>query len=230
MSAYRLPSSRPFTAGAIVTIVDWVVVGQVAAAAALGAVIGVEREVTSQPAGLRTHMLVCLGAALFTVVGADYLHTDPTRIAAQVVTGIGFLGGGAIVREGITTHGLTTAASLWVTAAIGVAIGLRQWPAAVITTVLALIILRLIHTLETGALPNRRSLEVTLILEARAPMDAVERAALAALPRSAILRVRYSSSGQAIVLSARPRVTESLPQIAEQLRSLQGVQGVEITR
>src|SRR5882724_4472799 len=107
---------------------------QIVVAAALGAVIGLEREMSAQPAGLRTHMLVSLGSALFTLVGANALHTDPTRIAAQVVTGVGFLGGGAILREGVTVRGLTTAASLWMTAAIGLSVGLRQWTAAVLTT------------------------------------------------------------------------------------------------
>lgn len=81
-----------------VTTVDMVL--RLLAAGALGAALGLERELNAQPAGFRTHMLVCLGAALFTVVGADVSGADPTRVAAQVVTGIGFLGAGAILREG----------------------------------------------------------------------------------------------------------------------------------
>ena len=91
-------------------------------AAALSAVIGLERELRHQDAGLRTHMLVGLGAALYASVGIS-LGTDPTRIAAQVVSGIGFLGAGAIFRSGETIRGLTTAAGLWVVASIGVAAG-----------------------------------------------------------------------------------------------------------
>src|SRR5690348_7809892 len=106
---------------------NWVVLLQVAVAALLGAAIGFEREIGSQPAGLRTHMLVSLGAGLFTLAGAEVMHTDPTRVAAQVVTGVGFLGGGAIFKEGLSVRGLTTAASLWVTAAAGLAVGLRAW-------------------------------------------------------------------------------------------------------
>ena len=99
-------------------------------AAAIGAAIGLERELHSHPAGMRTHLLVCLGSAMFTVVsiygflgdpGAS--NVDPTRIAAQVVSGIGFLGAGAIIKYGTSIRGLTTAGSLWATAAIGMAAG-----------------------------------------------------------------------------------------------------------
>jgi putative Mg2+ transporter-C (MgtC) family protein len=94
-------------------------------AAVLGGAIGAERELNDQPAGLRTHMLLTIGACLFTLISAYGFGggTDPSRIAAQVVTGIGFLGGGAIVRHGLTVKGVTTAASIWATASVGVAIG-----------------------------------------------------------------------------------------------------------
>ena len=96
-------------------------------AAVLGGAIGAERELNDQPAGLRTHMLLTIGACLFTLVSAygfgGGTRTDPSRIAAQIVTGIGFLGGGAIVRHGLTVKGVTTAASIWATASVGVAIG-----------------------------------------------------------------------------------------------------------
>ena len=94
-------------------------------AAVLGGAIGAERELNDQPAGLRTHMLLTIGACLFTMISAYGFggRTDPSRIAAQIVTGIGFLGGGAIVRHGLTVKGVTTAASIWATASVGVAIG-----------------------------------------------------------------------------------------------------------
>jgi putative Mg2+ transporter-C (MgtC) family protein len=96
-------------------------------AAVLGGAIGAERELNDQPAGLRTHMLLTIGACLFTLISAygfgGGTRTDPSRIAAQIVTGIGFLGGGAIVRHGLTVKGVTTAASIWATASVGVAIG-----------------------------------------------------------------------------------------------------------
>ena len=94
-------------------------------AAVLGGAIGAERELNDQAAGLRTHMLLTIGACLFTLISAYGFDggTDPSRIAAQIVTGIGFLGGGAIVRHGLTVKGVTTAASIWATASVGVAIG-----------------------------------------------------------------------------------------------------------
>ena len=127
-------------------------------ACGLGAVIGFERELRDREAGIRTHLLVSLGSALFTIVsaygfhefltsGGNLVRTDPSRIAAQIVTGIGFLGAGAIIREGLSVRGLTTAATLWVVAAIGMACGAGYyWPAAATTalTVLALGPLRVV--------------------------------------------------------------------------------------
>jgi putative Mg2+ transporter-C (MgtC) family protein len=113
-------------------------------AAALGGAIGLERELRERGAGLRTHLVVCLGSALFTLVSAYAFlgpHVDPTRIAAQIVSGIGFLGAGAIIRQGLSVRGLTTAASLWLVAAIGMASGAGYYSAALITTGLALLTL-----------------------------------------------------------------------------------------
>jgi putative Mg2+ transporter-C (MgtC) family protein len=125
---------------------------RLALAALLGGLIGAERELRERQAGLRTHLLVAVGSALFTIVGAygfhDFLSSgesvvraDPTRIAAQIVTGIGFLGAGAIIRQGFSVRGLTTAATLWVVAAVGLAAGAGYYSAAVITTALVLIAL-----------------------------------------------------------------------------------------
>lgn len=123
--------------------------GQVAVrlgvAAVLGGAIGFERELRERQAGLRTHLVVSVGAALFTLVSAygfkDFGHVDPTRIAAQIVTGIGFLGAGAIIRHGLSVRGLTTAATLWLVAAIGMATGAGYWEGAIIATAGAIITL-----------------------------------------------------------------------------------------
>jgi putative Mg2+ transporter-C (MgtC) family protein len=126
------------------------VILRVGLAAGLGGAIGLERELRDREAGLRTHMLVSVGAALFTMVSAyawtdwrfsteDGLVFDPTRIAAQIVTGIGFLGAGAIIRQGLSVRGLTTAATLWVVAAIGMAAGVGYYEAAFVTTALVLV-------------------------------------------------------------------------------------------
>jgi putative Mg2+ transporter-C (MgtC) family protein len=119
-------------------------------AAALGGVIGFERELRDHEAGFRTHLLVALGACVFTLVSAyawtdwtfstpDGIVFDPTRIAAQIVTGIGFLGAGAIIERGISVRGLTTAATLWVCAAIGMAAGTGDYTVALISTALVLV-------------------------------------------------------------------------------------------
>ena len=126
------------------------IVLRVILAGVFGGAIGAEREIREREAGLRTHMLVSIGAALFTLVSgygfsdfrfsnASGITYDPTRIAAQVVTGIGFLGAGAIIRQGLSVRGLTTAASLWVVAAIGIATGAGYYSAALITTVVVLV-------------------------------------------------------------------------------------------
>jgi putative Mg2+ transporter-C (MgtC) family protein len=133
----------------IPTLGDLEVLGRLAVAAALGAAIGIEREIRDREAGIRTHLLVALGSALFTIISAYGFHeflasgdpvvrADPTRIAAQIVTGIGFLGAGAIIREGLSVRGLTTAGSLWVSAAIGMAAGAGWYWAALVTTVLTI--------------------------------------------------------------------------------------------
>jgi putative Mg2+ transporter-C (MgtC) family protein len=108
-------------------------------AAVLGAVVGLEREIHDHPAGMRTHLLVSLGSAAFTVLSITVLSAvgDPGRVAAQVVTGVGFLGAGAILKEGATIRGLTTAASLWAVAAVGMAAGAGGWGVALIVTVIA---------------------------------------------------------------------------------------------
>ena len=119
-------------------------------AALLAGVIGLERENAEQEAGLRTHMLVSVGSCLFMIVGvygwADFrfsnnagIIVDPSRVASYVVAGIGFLGGGAIIRQGVNVKGLTTAASIWVVAAIGVAVGIGMYEFAAATTVLVLV-------------------------------------------------------------------------------------------
>lgn len=203
---------------------------QILVAAALGAAIGFERELSAQPAGLRTHMLVSLGAALFTIAGSDLVGADPARVAAQVVTGIGFLGGGAILREGMSIRGLTTAASLWVSAAIGLAVGLHAYLAGVTTTVLALIVLAAIKWLEDEVLPQRRQMEVTLSLDQEATLSRVEAEVADALPRSRVLRVQYREGGQDLVVMARPQAQVSLAAVGERLLALSGVRGVDINR
>ena len=165
--------------------------GRLALAAALGGAIGFERELRDREAGLRTHLLVCLGSALFTIVSAygfrefltsgdQVIRADPTRIAAQIVTGIGFLGAGAIIRQGISVRGLTTAATLWVSAAIGIAAGAGFYSGAVIATIVTLVALwplRLVaYRVFERIRPEERSVVVQLRQGTRAAqlIDALE--------------------------------------------------------
>jgi putative Mg2+ transporter-C (MgtC) family protein len=119
-------------------------------AAALGGAIGLEREYRHKPAGLRTNMLIALGSALFSVMSIDLgaAAGSPDRIAAQVVTGIGFLGAGAILRSGRNVHGLTTAATIWVNAAIGMAAGLGAYAVATVGAAITLVVLALLPLME----------------------------------------------------------------------------------
>lgn len=119
-------------------------------AAGLGAVIGLEREYHHKPAGLRTNILIALGAAMFTMVSIviGQPSGSPDRIAAQIVTGVGFLGIGAILRRGPAVHGMTTAATIWVNAAIGIAAGAGQYTLAASATAITLIVLALLPPVE----------------------------------------------------------------------------------
>ena len=119
-------------------------------AAALGGAIGLEREYRHKPAGLRTNMLIALGSALFSVMSIELgaAAGSPDRIAAQVVTGIGFLGAGAILRSGENVHGLTTAATIWVNAAIGMAAGLGAYAVASVAAAITLAVLAFLPVME----------------------------------------------------------------------------------
>ena len=119
-------------------------------AAALGAAIGVEREFRRKPAGLRTNILIALGSALFTTVSLHLAASGgtPDRIAAQIVTGIGFLGAGAILRHRESVHGMTTAATIWVNAAIGMAAGAGEYAMATIATLVTLVVLAILLPVE----------------------------------------------------------------------------------
>lgn len=142
------------------SLIDLTVLGRLLLASVLGALIGFEREVHGRPAGFRTHLLVSLGSCLFVVVSIDFYRmygnfdgtgpvgVDPGRIAAQVVTGIGFLGAGAIIRERATIRGLTTAACLWVAAAIGLSCGAGRFVPAIEVTLLAVLSLLLLKKVE----------------------------------------------------------------------------------
>jgi putative Mg2+ transporter-C (MgtC) family protein len=138
---------------------ELVIVGRLVGALIIGAMIGFERTFHGRPAGFRTHALVCLASALLMLVTVYQLHwmtevpldtirADPTRMAQGIMTGIGFLGAGVIFKEGLTVRGLTTAASIWITAAIGILVGIGFWYAAILGAVATLIVLALFRFIE----------------------------------------------------------------------------------
>lgn len=151
--------------------IEWTAVaGRLALSILLGGVIGIEREIHGKSAGLRTHMLVALGATLFTIISfmlPVLLHesgAESTRIAAQIITGVGFLGAGTILQSRGSVHGLTTAASIWLVAAIGMAAGAGFFTGALETTLYGVIVLVLVHYLESFMIRRRGIRE---IVEAR---------------------------------------------------------------
>ncbi|MDT8304790.1 MAG: MgtC/SapB family protein [Anaerolineae bacterium] len=130
--------------------IDWSSAGQITLAAVLGGIIGIEREWRGRPAGFRTNILIALGACLFTILSIEGFPVkgnaqDTARVAAQIVSGVGFLGAGALLQTRNKTKGMTTAATIWLVAAIGMAVGVGAYFLAVFTTVLTAIVLQLLR-------------------------------------------------------------------------------------
>jgi putative Mg2+ transporter-C (MgtC) family protein len=156
------------------------------AALVLGGAIGFEREVTGQVAGLRTHMCVALGAALFAIVSAfgfeefvrpraeTNLQVDVTRVASNIVTGIGFLGGGAIIKEGASVKGLTTAASLWVTAAVGSAVAMGEYFVAAVCALALILSLTMLRGPRVWLRNRFVEVDEGVAIRLRSPEDAGE--------------------------------------------------------
>lgn len=164
----------------------WDLLIRLATAAALGGAIGVERHRADKAAGLRTHMLVCLGSALFMIVSAhgfdqvlrpSLVQLDPSRVAAQVVSGIGFLGAGAILRRNEAVLGLTTAANIWAVAAVGLAAGGGMFTAAVAATAIILVVLTLMKWVEDRIAVGHGLRVVSLLAETPEAADRVLRSA-----------------------------------------------------
>lgn len=133
----------------MITPLDIEFFGQLILAVFLGALIGLERSLAHKKAGMRTFAFVALGSALFSIISVSAaLGFDPTRIAAQIVTGVGFIGAGIIIFSRSQLHGVTTAASLWLSSAVGMAVGFKFYIAAVFTTFLALLVLTIFWFIE----------------------------------------------------------------------------------
>lgn len=155
------------------------------AAVLLGFALGLEREITNKYAGLRTHILVCLGACVFTIISIYGFPTvlsgdnanglrDTARVAAQVVTGIGFIGAGTVLRHGSSVSGLTTAATLWMAASIGMACGSQQYVVAVVATLFSVLVLILIKFFERRVLTKRKITTKLLKISLVCPNDISE--------------------------------------------------------
>jgi putative Mg2+ transporter-C (MgtC) family protein len=216
----------------------WEVAVRLAVAAALTGAVGLEREFRERAAGLRTHMLVGVGSALFTIVSAyawgDFIFDrtqgtafDPTRIAAQIVTGIGFLGAGVIIRQGLSIRGVTTAAGLWVAAAIGMAVGAGYWGAALIGTGVVLVGLGPLRMAEGWVVRRRReggALEIDLRPEEPlAPVLTVLEDRRARVSR---IHLEEEETGRQLRLEVRMPPGVSGRDLVEELTRLDEVTGV----
>jgi putative Mg2+ transporter-C (MgtC) family protein len=209
-------------------------------AALLGGAIGFERERLSWAAGLRTHMLVCVGACLFMIVSAygfmdvldhEHVSLDPSRVAAQVVSGIGFLGAGSILLRGEIVRGLTTAASLWTVAAVGLAAGGGLYLAAGSATVIILIILAGIKPLERWYFSSRQKREVMITAErGRLTLHVLEKELGPVTSRIStfIVQQQEEGSNKDDVLIAFSRMSESeFHALLDKLQRIPGVLKLE---
>lgn len=210
---------------------------RLAVAAVLGAIVGLERERTEHAAGLRTHALVSLGSALFMLVSGygfnavlgPHVTLDPSRVAAQVASGIGFLGAGTIIFRREIIRGLTTAASIWTVAAIGLASGGGLYIPAIATTVLVLIILSAMHPLENLLYPSRRRIRISLSCEAHCfPEQRVRQIIADAGAKLHRIDLRYDNEKRhdrvELVLRQTPDQAIS---VLEALRNLDGIREVQ---
>jgi putative Mg2+ transporter-C (MgtC) family protein len=198
---------------------------RLAAATALSGAVGIERELRGQTAGLRTHAIVGLGAALFTVVGAygfeEAPRGDPTRVAAQIVSGIGFLGAGAILRHGLSVRGVTTAATLWLVAAIGMACGAGAWEAAVASVALVLVSLVAVRRVRPALRGRLGSEVVTFTLDLRPPrLEEAVRALEAHGARVRALQTEVRGDEQQAELEVRLPAGVGAPALVRELAAL----------
>jgi putative Mg2+ transporter-C (MgtC) family protein len=227
---------------ATIPSLDWPhVLLRLTVAALLGGAIGMERELRERQAGLRTHLVVSVGSALFTLVSAYGFHeflvdggpvvrADPTRIAAQIVSGIGFLGAGAIIRQGLSVRGLTTAATLWLVAAIGMASGAGYYSAAIFATVGALLTLGPLRIVAYKVVHRYRPELDRLLVELPAGgspgpvLDAVERSG----GRVVALEIEQEGDRRSIAIDVELRGV-SAPDVVAQVGEIDGVLEVRWT-
>lgn len=207
---------------------------RLAAALVAGGIIGYERERDSQPAGLRTHMILALGAALVMILSVNIgikFGSDPARLAAQVISGIGFLGAGAILRFGFNVKGLTTASTLWTTAMVGMAIGYGYYLVSLFTVVITIIVLTLVERFEKKFV--RVNVIRTVVVDVheregilREVRKTISKMADALLAFSVQKSVKNKHMRLEIV--ARFNRNEKLEDMLEVISSIEGVKGIKI--
>ena len=207
---------------------------RLAAALVAGGIIGYERERDSQPAGLRTHMILALGAALVMILSVNIgikFGSDPARLAAQVISGIGFLGAGAILRFGFNVKGLTTASTLWTTAMVGMAIGYGYYLVSLFAVVITIIVLTLVERFE------KKFVRVNVIRTV--VVDVHEREGILREVRKTISKMAdalFAFSVQKSVKNKHMRLeivarfnrNEKLEDMLEVISSIEGVKGIKI--
>jgi putative Mg2+ transporter-C (MgtC) family protein len=223
-------------------MVDWAFIWRILLAVGLSAVIGIEREFHGRPAGLRTHLLVGTGAALVIIAlqaawsamtsASEGLPTEIGRLAAGVITGIGFLGAGTIIKVGDWVRGLTTAASLWFVATLGIASGLGAWPVAVVGGCVGIIILAFVDPL-ASRIPSRMYQTLRVIVDAERQtqvQEALEACCFDEKTRATLVNWEWNSDHGAVALTYRVqhRGTPNLQRVAEKAASLEGVSNAEI--
>ena len=208
----------------------------------LGGLIGFEREKNNHPAGFRTHILVSVGSALIMLIsiygftdflGEENVNFDPSRIAAQVVTGIGFLGAGTILRHGYTVTGLTTAASLWVVAAIGLAIGAGFYFGAVISTIFVLISLAVLAKIDPYITRKKQLVDLRVsVIDRPGKLGEIttklgkKKINIKSISINEEEELINGESVSSIVFILKLPKNESIPEIIDEIRNINGVKEV----
>jgi len=191
------------------------VAGRLLLGALLGGGIGLERQVHGRPAGFRTHLLVCVASVLLMIVsqslGGDASRFDPGRLAAGAITGIGFLGAGVVLKSGLSVHGLTTAACLWIVSAIGLAVGGGLHFAAVLSFAITLVSLWLLRYVE-DRIPRLAYKHVTIVVDRDAPEEQLRAAVTAHGPRITEMDYELDAAGglmtYRITIASEHRISE----------------------
>ncbi|HEX2039419.1 MAG TPA: MgtC/SapB family protein [Acidimicrobiales bacterium] len=222
---------------------EWELAGRIVLAAVLGGLVGLERELNDHPAGLRTHISVALGAALFTIAGAygwqefadtrndTNVNIGVERVASNIVTGVGFLGGGAILKYGATVKGLTTAASLWVTAAIGLGVGVGSYIVTAVTTAALLLALVGLRAPRRWIAARAHSRETVVVRLARGAEPSRVVAALNELPGISIrsLSVREEDEDCTITADVAGPTGKELEELLAPLADREDVDALDVS-